>query len=198
MRATRLLCSLSLFAISHGCTTGCIPSGGPERPSPPNGLGYKNHESVQLTSGDALNVSGTSEPQQEQNPNQGNDNDGEGENNDSEHNDNDSEHNDNDSEHNDNDSEHNDNDSEHNDNDNEHNDNDSEHNDNDGEHNDNENNAAATAATTFAHPGARAIFEGSATGDGPYKCKKCGDAVLTVSVTWCPACLDPYPWLPRD
>ncbi|KAH8979193.1 hypothetical protein EDB83DRAFT_2495168 [Lactarius deliciosus] len=70
MRATRLLCSLSLSAISHGCTTGCIPSGGPERPSPPSGLGYKNHESVQLISGDALNVSGTSEPQQEQNPNQ--------------------------------------------------------------------------------------------------------------------------------
>ncbi|KAH9032033.1 hypothetical protein EDB85DRAFT_1890874 [Lactarius pseudohatsudake] len=68
----------------------------------------------------------------------------------------------------------------------------------DSERNVNENNVAATATATFAHPGARAIFEGSATGDGPYLCKKCGDAVLTVSVTWCPACLDPYPWLPRD
>ncbi|KAH9013557.1 hypothetical protein EDB84DRAFT_1444194 [Lactarius hengduanensis] len=51
---------------------------------------------------------------------------------------------------------------------------------------------------TFLHPGARAIFEGTVSGDGPYECRKCGDAVLTVSVTPCPACLDPHPWFPRD
>ncbi|KAH9170402.1 hypothetical protein EDB89DRAFT_1907772 [Lactarius sanguifluus] len=49
----------------------------------------------------------------------------------------------------------------------------------------------------FSHPGARAIFEGAMSGDGPYECRKCHDAGLTVTVTPCPACLDPYPWLPH-
>lgn len=30
--------------------------------------------------------------------------------------------------------------------------------------------------------------------DGPYYCRKCGRAVLTVSVRQCPACLDNHPW----
>ncbi|KAH9070950.1 hypothetical protein EDB83DRAFT_2313688 [Lactarius deliciosus] len=45
--------------------------------------------------------------------------------------------------------------------------------------NDNESNAAATAAASFSHPGARAILEGAASGDGPYRCRKC--VVITVT-----------------
>lgn len=46
----------------------------------------------------------------------------------------------------------------------------------------------------FSHPGAKIIAQRAADGDGLYRCRKCGDAVLTVSVKQCPACLDEYPW----
>ena len=53
--------------------------------------------------------------------------------------------------------------------------------------------------SAFSHPGARSIAQRAADGDGPYRCRKCGDAVITVSVQQCPACLDNYPWLgPAD
>jgi len=48
----------------------------------------------------------------------------------------------------------------------------------------------------FSHPGARTLSLQAADGDGPYLCRKCGNAVLTVSVTVCPACLDDSPWFP--
>ncbi|KAI0291328.1 hypothetical protein B0F90DRAFT_1824013 [Multifurca ochricompacta] len=52
------------------------------------------------------------------------------------------------------------------------------------------------SGSVFVHPGAKAIYAGAASGDGPYECRKCGHAVLTVTVAWCPACLDLFPWLP--
>jgi len=48
--------------------------------------------------------------------------------------------------------------------------------------------------SAFSHPGARVIAQIATDGDGPYRCRKCGDAVLTVSVKQCPACLDNHPW----
>jgi hypothetical protein len=53
--------------------------------------------------------------------------------------------------------------------------------------------------SAFSHPGARILAQRAADGDGPYRCRKCGDAVITVSVQQCPACLDEHPWLaPAD
>ncbi|KAF8264987.1 hypothetical protein EI94DRAFT_1736996, partial [Lactarius quietus] len=59
-----------------------------------------------------------------------------------------------------------------------------------------QNNTTSNATAPFSHPGARMMAEGSASGDGPYWCKKCGLAVLTISCLQCPACLDNHPWLP--
>jgi lipopolysaccharide biosynthesis regulator YciM len=57
----------------------------------------------------------------------------------------------------------------------------------------------ADNTSAFSHPGAKIIAQRAADGDGPYRCRKCGDAVLTVTVKQCPGCLDKYPWLaPAD
>ncbi|KAH9980840.1 hypothetical protein BGW80DRAFT_1453796 [Lactifluus volemus] len=46
----------------------------------------------------------------------------------------------------------------------------------------------------FSHAGAKSIAELASDGDGPYRCRKCGYAVLSHSVVICPACDDPTPW----
>ncbi|KAF8489809.1 hypothetical protein F5888DRAFT_1744638 [Russula emetica] len=63
----------------------------------------------------------------------------------------------------------------------------------------NEQKKADANDSAFSHPGARILAQRAADGDGPYRCRKCGDAVLTVSVVQCPACLDNHPWFgPAD
>src|SRR6266567_6752553 len=49
-------------------------------------------------------------------------------------------------------------------------------------------------SSTFSHPGARILAKRAEDGEGPYHCRKCEGAVLTVSVKQCPGCLDKYPW----